>query len=88
MLPNSKMPMRWFRQCRYWREAGQLLLARALTLVVPRGRGLPDIVTQADQPVAIRVPAHPVAQELLRSCGMPIAAPSANRSTCFVTDAA
>jgi L-threonylcarbamoyladenylate synthase len=30
--------------------------------------------------VALRVPGHPVARELLRSCGLPIAAPSANRS--------
>jgi L-threonylcarbamoyladenylate synthase len=31
--------------------------------------------------VAVRVPAHPVAQALLRAAGLPIAAPSANRST-------
>ena len=30
--------------------------------------------------VAVRVPAHPVAQALLRAAGRPIAAPSANRS--------
>lgn len=52
-----------------------------LTLVL-RGRaaGLSDLVT-ADMPsVAIRVPAHPVAQGLLQAFGGPLAAPSANPS--------
>jgi L-threonylcarbamoyladenylate synthase len=46
-----------------------------LTLVVARARHLPGIDT-----VAIRVPAHPVALDLLRASGLPLAAPSANRS--------
>ncbi len=52
-----------------------------LTLVLPvRAAGLSDLVT-ADLPtVAIRVPAHPVAQSLLRAFGGPLAAPSANPS--------
>lgn len=53
-----------------------------LTLVLPlrAGGGLSDLVT-ADLPtVAIRVPAHPVAQALLRAFGGPLAAPSANPS--------
>ncbi len=53
-----------------------------LTLVVPvqDGAGLSALVT-ADLPtVAIRVPAHPVAQALLRRFGGPLAAPSANPS--------
>ncbi len=54
-----------------------------LTLVVPRGPNVPDIVTAGGPTVALRVPAHPVAQDLLRACGVPIAAPSANRSTCL-----
>jgi L-threonylcarbamoyladenylate synthase len=53
-----------------------------LTLVLPRrassridalaGAGLPTL--------AVRVPAHPLAQALLRQAGVPVAAPSANRS--------
>ncbi|MGH7169573.1 MAG: L-threonylcarbamoyladenylate synthase [Gemmataceae bacterium] len=52
-----------------------------LTLVLPRRDGVPDIVTARGPTVAVRVPAHPVAQALLRATALPIAAPSANRST-------
>jgi len=53
-----------------------------LTIVLPRrpDSGLSDLVTAGLDTVAIRVPAHPVAQALLRATGMPLAAPSANRS--------
>jgi L-threonylcarbamoyladenylate synthase len=51
-----------------------------LTLVVPRGAMVPELVTAGGPTVALRVPAHPVARELLHACGFPIAAPSANRS--------
>ncbi|MEM9587785.1 MAG: L-threonylcarbamoyladenylate synthase [Planctomycetota bacterium] len=51
-----------------------------LTVVVPRGKGIPDAVTAGGDTVAIRVPDHPVALTLLRQCEFPIAAPSANRS--------
>ena len=53
-----------------------------VTLVLPMraNAGLSALVT-ADLPtVAIRVPAHPVAQDLLRRFGAPLAAPSANPS--------
>jgi L-threonylcarbamoyladenylate synthase len=51
-----------------------------LTLVLPRQPGLPHAVTAGGPTVAIRVPAHPVALALLEASGLPIAAPSANRS--------
>ena len=51
-----------------------------LTLVLPRAPHVPDAVTAGLDSVAIRVPAHPVAQAVLRACGVPIAAPSANTS--------
>jgi L-threonylcarbamoyladenylate synthase len=51
-----------------------------LTLVLPRGAGVPDVVTAGGPTVAVRVPAHPVARELIRLAGVPVAAPSANRS--------
>ncbi|MHB1261619.1 MAG: L-threonylcarbamoyladenylate synthase [Thermoplasmatota archaeon] len=51
-----------------------------LTLVLPRAANVPDAVTAGLDSVAIRVPAHPVAQAVLRACGVPIAAPSANTS--------
>lgn len=68
-----------------WSEAAERL-ARAfwpgpLTLVVPRAAGIPDVVTAGLPSVALRVPAHPVAHALLVAAGIPVAAPSANRST-------
>ena len=53
-----------------------------LTLVLPQrdGAGLAAAVTAGLQTVAIRVPAHPLAQALLAAFGGPLAAPSANRS--------
>ena len=53
-----------------------------LTLVLPLrgGAGLSRLVTAGLPSVAIRVPAAPVAQALLRRCGLPLAAPSANPS--------
>ena len=50
-----------------------------LTMIVPRGPRIPDIVTGGRPGVALRVPAHPVALALLRAFGGPLAAPSANR---------
>ncbi|WBU56761.1 L-threonylcarbamoyladenylate synthase [Paracoccus sediminicola] len=54
----------------------------ALTLVVPLrgGSGIASIVTAGLDTVAIRVPAHPVAQDLLYAFGGVVAAPSANPS--------
>ena len=53
-----------------------------LTLVLPlrAGSGLSDLVTAGLPTVALRIPAHPVAQALLRAFGGPLAAPSANPS--------
>jgi L-threonylcarbamoyladenylate synthase len=53
-----------------------------LTLVLPlrRDAGLSPLVTAGLQTVAIRVPAHPVAQALLAAFDGPVAAPSANPS--------
>jgi L-threonylcarbamoyladenylate synthase len=52
-----------------------------LTLVLPKQPRVPDIVTAGGPTVAVRCPNHPVARALLRQAGVPIAAPSANRST-------
>ncbi|HZP20521.1 MAG TPA: L-threonylcarbamoyladenylate synthase [Bauldia sp.] len=53
-----------------------------MTLVLPKAAGCPvaDLATAGLDTIAVRVPAHPVAHELLRSFGRPLAAPSANRS--------
>jgi L-threonylcarbamoyladenylate synthase len=50
-----------------------------LTLVLPRWQLVPDIVTAGLDTVAIRMSAHPVFSEIVRSFGKPLAAPSANR---------
>jgi L-threonylcarbamoyladenylate synthase len=53
-----------------------------LTLVLPRrrGAGLAAAVTADLDTLALRMPAHPVMQRLLQEVGLPLAAPSANRS--------
>jgi len=50
-----------------------------LTLVVPKGERMPLAVTGGQNSVGIRCPSHPVAIELLKAVGVPVAAPSANR---------
>jgi L-threonylcarbamoyladenylate synthase len=49
-----------------------------LTVVLRKRPLIPELVTAGLDTVALRVPAHPVAQALLRTLGKPIAAPSAN----------
>lgn len=68
-------------------DARALALARhfwpgALTLVLPLrvGAGLAAAVTAGLPTVALRCPAHPVMRSLLAETGLPLAAPSANRS--------
>ena len=53
-----------------------------LTLVLPRkpDAGLSDIATAGLDSVGIRIPDHPLARELIRAVGRPLAAPSANPS--------
>jgi len=50
-----------------------------LTILLPRTSEVPDAVTAGRPLVGVRIPAHPVAAELIRRAGVPIAAPSANR---------
>ena len=50
-----------------------------LTLILPRARGVSDLLTGGQDTVGLRVPAHPAAQALLRAFGGALAAPSANR---------
>ncbi len=51
-----------------------------LTMLFPRKKTVPDVVTAGLPTVAVRMPSHPVAAAMLRICSLPIAAPSANRS--------
>ena len=79
-LYDTSQLARWARTA----PEGALKLAAAfwpgpLTLILPRAPGVSDIVTGGQDSVGLRVPAHPVARELLRAFGGGIAAPSANR---------
>jgi len=50
-----------------------------LTLLLPRMPEVPVAVTAGRTLVGVRMPRHPVARELIRTAGVPVAAPSANR---------
>jgi L-threonylcarbamoyladenylate synthase len=69
-----------------WNEPADKLAARfwpgPLTLVLPRAKNSPIalLATAGLDTAAVRAPAHPMAQALIRAAGRPIAAPSANRS--------
>ncbi|WP_334132899.1 L-threonylcarbamoyladenylate synthase, partial [Silanimonas lenta] len=66
-----------------WPEAAEALAEAfwpgPLTLILPRAANVPDEVTGGQDTVGLRVPAHPVAQALLRAFEGGVAAPSANR---------
>ncbi len=51
-----------------------------LTLLLPKKNVIPPQTNAGLPSVALRMPQHPVALALLRACGVPVAAPSANRS--------
>jgi L-threonylcarbamoyladenylate synthase len=69
-----------------WSDVADRLAARfwpgPLTLVLTRAKGSPIalLATAGLDTAAIRAPAHPMAQALIRAAGRPIAGPSANRS--------
>jgi L-threonylcarbamoyladenylate synthase len=79
-LDNPKYLHRWVRETP---ESARKLAARfwpgPLTMVLPRAENVADIVTGGQDTVAVRVPSHPMAQQLLTAFGGGIAAPSANR---------
>jgi len=70
---------------REWPEQAEKLAAKfwpgPLTLVLPRQPHVPDRLTAGLDTVGVRMPANPIALELIRAAGVPIAAPSANRFT-------
>jgi L-threonylcarbamoyladenylate synthase len=65
-----------------WPEAAEQLAAAfwpgPLTLVLPKAPIIPMSVTAGLPAVGVRMPAHPVAEALIRAAGVPVAAPSAN----------
>ncbi|MDE2251986.1 MAG: threonylcarbamoyl-AMP synthase, partial [Gammaproteobacteria bacterium] len=79
-LDDARFMQRWAREVP---PAAAALAARfwpgPLTLVLPRAENVLDLVTGGQDTVAIRVPSHPLALQLLSAFGGGIAAPSANR---------
>jgi L-threonylcarbamoyladenylate synthase len=67
-----------------WPELAERLAAAfwpgPLTLVLPRATAIPDEVTAGGTTVGLRWPSHPFIQAVIRECGFPLAAPSANLS--------
>lgn len=61
-------------------EIADAFMPGPLTVVLKKRSVIPDTVTGGLDTVGIRVPSHPVARELIELAGVPIAAPSANRS--------
>jgi len=63
-------------------EQAQVLAARfwpgPLTLLLPKNKLIPDLVTAGSDLVGVRVPHHPLTLKLLKSLSFPLAAPSAN----------
>ncbi|MFM8471789.1 MAG: L-threonylcarbamoyladenylate synthase [Limisphaerales bacterium] len=73
------------RACvREWPEAARRLAAAfwpgPLTIVLPRVTSIPDLVTGGGDTVGVRWPQHPFMRAVIRECGFPLAAPSANLS--------
>jgi L-threonylcarbamoyladenylate synthase len=50
-----------------------------LTLVLPKNPKINSLITAGLDTVGIRMPSHPVARALIELCGVPLAAPSANK---------
>jgi len=59
-------------------KLGRAFWPGPLTLVLPRSKAIPDIVTAGGQTVGVRWPSHPFIQAVIRECDFPLAAPSAN----------
>ena len=49
-----------------------------MTIILPKKDCIPDLCTSALPSVAVRFPSHPIAQQIIKESGLPLAAPSAN----------
>ncbi|HAV62448.1 MAG TPA: threonylcarbamoyl-AMP synthase [Verrucomicrobiales bacterium] len=68
----------------HWPESatrlGRAFWPGPLTIVLGRSSNIPDVVTARGPTVGVRWPSHPFIQAVIRECGFPLAAPSANLS--------
>jgi L-threonylcarbamoyladenylate synthase len=79
-LDSPRFLMRWAREVPVAAERlAERFWPGPLTLVLPRADSVHPLVTGGQDTVAVRVPAHPMAQQLLTAFGGGLAAPSANR---------
>lgn len=62
------------------RALGERFWPGPLTLILPKGESIPEVVTAGLSTIGLRFPSHPIAQAFLDACDTPVAAPSANRS--------
>jgi L-threonylcarbamoyladenylate synthase len=67
-----------------WPEAAQKLADAfwpgPITFVLPKSDLIPSIVSAGGDTVGVRWPGHPIMREVIKACGFPLAAPSANPS--------
>ena len=71
------------RECvSHWTETAEKLAEAfwpgPLTLVLPKSKQIPDIVTAGGLTAGIRWPNHQLTQAVIQACGFPLAVPSAN----------
>ncbi|MGH8229492.1 MAG: L-threonylcarbamoyladenylate synthase, partial [Steroidobacteraceae bacterium] len=79
-LDSPRYLHRWVREVpESASKLGERFWPGPLTIVMPRAGNVHDVVTGGQDTIAIRVPSHPMAQQLLTAFGGGIAAPSANR---------
>jgi L-threonylcarbamoyladenylate synthase len=79
-IDDSKYLHRWVREVEpVAQKLADAFWPGPLTLVLPRAEGVHDVVTGGQDTIAIRIPSHPMALQLLTAFGGGIAAPSANR---------
>lgn len=64
----------------YYYRLAKAFMPGPLTIILPKKASIPDEVTGGLDTVAVRCPSHPVARDLIKQAGIPIAAPSANIS--------
>ncbi len=78
-IPDWRLAPNWVQAIPEKAERlAHAFLPGALTLLLPKRHVVSDLVTAGSPLVAIRVPAHPMAQEVLEALDFPLAAPSAN----------
>jgi L-threonylcarbamoyladenylate synthase len=79
-LDNRRYLHRWVSEVpRVAEQLADLFWPGPLTLILPKAENVNDIVTGGQDSIGIRIPSHPMAQQLLTAFGGGIAAPSANR---------